>query len=153
MIIDCIQNVALYRGVDKRIQMALEYLAGKDFSGMAPGRYDLDGDNVFALVQQYETRPREKGLWEAHQRYIDVQFVASGVETMGYAPIRECTVTQPYSVEKDCALFSAKGDFLTARAGTFLVFFPGDVHMPCLSYESAVQVRKVVVKVKVPEFA
>ena len=151
MIIDCIRNAALYRGVDKGIQMALEYLAGKDFSGMALGRHDLDGDRVYALVQQYETRPREKGLWEAHQRYIDVQFVASGVEAMGYAPIGDCTVTQPYSVEKDCALFTSTGDFLTARAGTFLIFFPGDVHSPCLASGAPAQVRKVVVKVKVPE--
>jgi YhcH/YjgK/YiaL family protein len=100
-------------------------------------------------VQQYDTKSRDKGLWEAHRRYIDVQFVASGIETMGYAPIGNCTVTQEYSSEKDCALFSGKGDFLTAPAGTFLVFFPEDVHMPCLATEGSVPVRKVVVKVAV----
>ncbi|MEI7880473.1 MAG: YhcH/YjgK/YiaL family protein [bacterium] len=150
MIIDYIRNASLYQGIDQRIQLAFEYLAGKDFTGVAPGRYDIDGDNVFALVQQYQTKPREKGLWEAHQRYIDVQFVASGVEVMGYAPISQCTVTQPYSLEKDCGFFSGSGDFVTVRAGMFTVFFPEDVHMPCLISEAPVQVYKVVVKVKVP---
>ncbi len=149
MIIDGIKNAALYQGINPRIRTALEYLAKTDFSAMAPGRYEIDGSNIYALVQQYDTKPRDKGLWEAHRRYIDVQFVASGVETMGYAPIGNCAVTQEYSTEKDCALFSGKGDFLTAPAGTFLVFFPEDVHMPCLATEGAVPVRKVVVKVAV----
>lgn len=149
MIIDYSKNASLYQGIGPRIQLAFEYLADKDFAGMKPGRYDIDGDNVFALVQQYQTKPREKGLWEAHQRYIDVQFVASGVEVMGYAPLSQCTVTQPYSSEKDCGFFSGSGDFVTVRAGMFTVFFPENVHMPCLISEVPVQVCKVVVKVKV----
>lgn len=153
MIIDYIKNARLYKGIDPRIQRALDYLAGKDFSHILPGRYEVEGDVVYALVQQYETKPREKGVWEAHRRHIDVQFVASGVEVMGYAPIGHCRVTQPYSVEKDCELFSGKGDYVTAHAGMFVIFFPEDVHMPCLISESPSAVQKVVVKVRVPGVA
>jgi YhcH/YjgK/YiaL family protein len=149
MIIDGIKNAALYQGLNAGIRTALDYLAKTDFSAMAPGRYDIDGSNVYALVQQYETKPREKGLWEAHRRYIDVQFVAAGIEVMGYAPLGNCNVTQEYSSEKDCAFFSGNGDYVTARAGTFVIFFPEDVHMPCLVSDGPVTVRKVVVKVAV----
>jgi biofilm protein TabA len=149
MIIDHIQNGALYHGLGARIRTALEYLVKTDFAAMVPGRYDLDGDQVFALIQQYETRPREQGIWEAHRRYIDVQYVAAGFETLGYAPIGNLSVTQPYTVDKDCELFVGPGDFLTARAGTFIIFFPADGHMPCLAYDTPVPVRKVVVKVAV----
>ena len=147
MIIDSIKNATFYKGIGTRIRTALEYLAKTDFATMAPGRYDIDGNNVYALVQQYQTRPREKGVWEAHRRCIDVQYVAAGIETMGYAPIGNLTLTQAYSPENDCELFAGNGDFVTARAGTFAVFFPGDAHMPCLASEAPASVLKVVVKV------
>ncbi len=147
MIIDSIKNAALYKGTGARIQVALEYLAKTDFATMAPGRYDIDGNNVYALVQHYQTKPREKGLWEAHRRYLDVQYVAAGIESMGYAQIGSLTVTQPYSPEKDCELFAGTGDFVTARAGTFVIFFPEDGHMPCIASAEPAAVRKVVVKV------
>ena len=149
MIIDAIKNRTIYTGLGAGIRTALEYLAQTDFAGLAPGRFDLKGDSLYALVQQYETKPREKGLWEAHRRYIDVQYVAAGVETMGYAPVGTLTVSQAYATENDCVLFSGTGDFLTARAGTFVIFFPEDAHMPCLVKDMPGPVRKVVVKVAV----
>ncbi len=147
MIIDHMNNAALYHGVHQGIRKALAYLANTDVSHLPPGRHDIDGDKVYALAQQYETRPREKGVWEAHRRYIDVQLVATGSEIMGYAPIARLTVTQPYATEKDCMLLAGSGDFLTVRAGMFAVFFPGDAHMPCLACGESALVSKVVVKV------
>ena len=148
MIIDSLDNAALYQGLGSDIAKALDYLAANDFSTMAPGRYDIDGDTVYAMVQRYDTKLREKGVWEAHRRYIDVQYVASGIETMGYANIAGLTETQPYSEEKDYLLLAGKGDFVTASAGTFIIFFPHDAHMPCLAYEDPTPVLKVVVKVQ-----
>ncbi len=149
MIIDDIRNRAVYSGINKGIRTALEYLAKTDFTAMAPGRHDIEGDRMYALVQQYTTKPREQGRWEAHRRYIDVQYVVAGIETMGRSDLTRLTVTDPYSAGKDCVLLAGDGDFLTARAGTFIVFFPEDAHMPCLDSGAPAQVRKVVVKVAV----
>ncbi len=52
---------------------------------VALGRHDLDGDDLFALVQEYTTRAADECVWEAHRRYIDVQFVVTGAERMGVA--------------------------------------------------------------------
>lgn len=147
MIIDTLKNAGLYQALGVNIGKALDYLAATDFSAVEPGRYDLDGDNLFALVQRYDTKPHEKGVWEAHRRYIDVQYVASGIETMGYAHIDDLSETQAYSAEKDYLLLAGAGDFVTVRAGVFVVFFPQDAHMPCLTCKSASSVQKVVVKV------
>jgi len=149
MIIDHIKNASTYQGLTGGIRKALDYLAQTDFSALAPGRYEIEGDRVYALVQHYNTRLREKGLWEAHRRYIDVQFVSSGIESMGYAPLETMTVTQPYAADKDCVLFSGNGDFVTATSGTFVIFFPQDVHMPCLACGAPQPMLKVVVKVAV----
>lgn len=149
MMIDHISNASFYSGINPGIGRALEYLAQNDFAGLAPGRFDIDGDCLFALVQRYETKPPEQGVWEAHRRYIDVQFVAAGVERMGYAPIESLTVTQPYADDKDFELLAGNGDFVTVSIGMFTVFFPQDAHMPCLACGQPAPVVKVVVKVAV----
>jgi len=149
MILDQLENAAVYGGLGERFWMAFAYLAKTDFQVVAPGRYELDGDRVFALVQRYETKPREQGVWEAHRRYLDVQYVAAGLESLGYAPRGSLTVTQPYAAEKDVELLAGDGDFVTASAGRFAVFFPQDAHMPCLACGKPGQVIKVVVKVAV----
>lgn len=149
MMMDGIENAAAYAGVSPRIRAALDYLAKTDFAAMEPGRYAIDGDKVYAMVQCYETRPREKGKWEAHRRYIDVQYVVEGIEAMGYAPLDKLTVTQPYIEEKDCLFLAGEGSILKVPAKTFAVFFPQDAHMPCLAVAAPAPVRKVVVKVAV----
>ncbi|OPZ30925.1 MAG: Toxin-antitoxin biofilm protein TabA [Lentisphaerae bacterium ADurb.BinA184] len=149
MIIDALRNAAQYHGLGRGLRMALDYLAETDFSTVEPGRYELDGDRVYALVQRYDTKPRGTGVWEAHQHYIDVQYVADGAETMGYANVAGLTVTQPYLAGKDCVLLAGEGSFLAAPAGTFVVFFPEDAHMPCLADGKPQPVCKVVVKVAV----
>jgi YhcH/YjgK/YiaL family protein len=149
MILDHLENAAFYGGLGERFRMAFDYLARTNFADVAPGRHEIDGERVSALVQCYDTRPREQGVWEVHRRHIDVQYVAAGSECMGYAPLRSLAVTEPYAPEKDCELLAGNGDFLTASAGMFAVFFPGDAHMPCLACADPQPVTKVVVKVAV----
>ncbi len=119
----------------------------QDFTAMENGRYEINGDNVFALVQRYNSKPRDQGVWEAHRRYIDVQYIASGIESMGYAHIGNLKETQDYSAEKDVLLLDGQGDYFTARHDCFAVFYPEDAHMPGLAHENPTPVLKVVVKV------
>ena len=85
MIIDQIKNSSLYFGVNKGLTTAFHYLQNTDLSKIEPGRYEIDGSNVYALVQQYETKAKEKGRWEAHRRYMDVQYLVRGVELFGFS--------------------------------------------------------------------
>lgn len=150
MIIDTLENAKLYDGcLNGRIRTALEYLAGQDCAVLPVGRYDLDGNRIYALVQHYDTKPGTEGVWEAHRRYADVQFIAAGVEVLGCTPLGLLTPTQAYAQEKDVAFFAGSGDFFTLRAGAFAVFFPHDAHMPCRAAGVPAPVRKVVVKVAV----
>ncbi len=148
MIIDTIQNAAVYKNINAGIRTALEYLEATDFSALEPGRYAIDGDRIYASVDAYPTRRRATSGWEAHRRYIDVQYVVSGVEVMGIAPLDHLEVTVPYDNAQDAVRLVGDGDFVTVPAGTFAVFFPQDAHMPCLAAADAPgPVRKVVVKV------
>ncbi len=169
MIVDRVEHAPLYHCLGRRFAAALGYLRRTDFSTLAPGTYPIEDKAIFALVQEYETKPRDKGLWEAHRRYADIQCVIVGAEQMGYAPLHGMSLTQDYDPEKDFSLFKGDGQFLAFRPGTFAIFLPQDVHMPGQALDSGTgvparlkasktgedahptprKVRKVVIKVQV----
>ena len=149
MIVDQLENLKFYAGLPPRIVRALEFLRDTDLAALSLGRHELDGDWLFALVQEYATKPLEQCKWEAHRRYCDVQFVARGIERIGVANIDRMQVETPYDAEKDVSFFRGDGDFVTVPAGSFAIFAPPDVHMPCLAAGSPVSVLKIVLKAAV----
>ena len=149
MILDRIDHASAYFALNTSFRQTFDFLCGTDLPLMSPGRVELDGSRLFALVQHYETKPLEQGVWEAHRNYIDVQYVVSGREIMGYAPVMSLSSLQPYSADSDLATFEGEGVYFAAQAGTFAVFFPHDAHMPGLAEETPEPTIKVVVKIAV----
>ncbi|MBE7493824.1 MAG: YhcH/YjgK/YiaL family protein [Verrucomicrobiaceae bacterium] len=151
MILDTLDNSTRYESLNSRFAKAFAFLRTVDGT-QAPGRYDLDGDHCYALVQTYETKPVEKALFEAHRKYIDVQFIHSGRETILWAPLTAMREeTMAFSEEKDAALWKLTPDStpLHVSAGHFTILWPQDAHAPCVEWEKPEQVFKVVVKVAV----
>jgi YhcH/YjgK/YiaL family protein len=151
MIADKLKNAVLYSGISERLARALELLKDRDIINKEDGRYELDGDNLFCLVQKYETSPADKCNCEAHKKYIDVQFIASGEELIQYANINDLEVKESYDDTKDKILYkpSAKMSSAILTSGMFAVYFPEDAHLPCAQVSGPSNVHKVVVKVKV----
>ncbi len=149
MIIDSLKNAALYYGVNSGFRSAFEFLQQSDFEKMKPGRYEIDSDTVYAIVQHYETKPVEQGSWEAHRKYMDIQYVYYGRELMGYSCIDGMKISKEYNQNDDCLFLEGTGDFFKAEAGFFAVFAPEDAHMPCIAVTTPEKVKKVVVKVAV----
>lgn len=147
MIVDRLAHLDQYRGLAPRLVRALEFLRDTDLLALPLGRLDLDGDRLFALVQEYTTKDAGQGRWEAHQKYCDVQYVARGTERIGVRNIAFMEVEQPYDSERDVAFFQGEGDFITLPAGTFAIFAPQDVHLPCTIANQPELVRKIVLKV------
>ena len=149
MIVDKLSNAHLYSGLGERIKKAFAYLKETDFSKMELGKYEIDGDNIFALVNEYSTKDQSEGKLEAHKKYIDVQFVAKGNELMGYAPLENQKVIDEYNGQNDIIFFSGEKSFTQVNEGMFAIFFPTDVHLPGIKLNEKTYVKKVVVKVKV----
>lgn len=150
MISDSIKNRHIYSAISPQIKAGLDYLANTDFSVMEPGRYELDGSNVFALVQAYDSLPVEQGKWECHRKYIDIQYIAEGIEKIGFANIGKMKVSVEYNPEKDVAFLSGVGDYATLVKGEFGIFFPDDAHQPKVAPGNVpAPVKKVVIKIKV----
>jgi YhcH/YjgK/YiaL family protein len=103
---------------------------------------------VFALVQRYVTKPPAEGRWEAHRRYIDLQFVAAGQERIGYTHISRLTA-DPYDPERDLTWLSGPGDLVTVPGGSFMLLWPQDAHMPGISVDRPEPVTKMVIKIAV----
>ena len=110
------------------------------------------GDDVFAFVQKHSTKPVAERLYESHRKYIDVQFIYSGRETILWAPLPTMQeVTRPYEEEKDIGKWKLVADTtaLHLSSGHFAILFPQDAHAPCVQWDQPEQVYKVVMKVAV----
>lgn len=149
MVFDKIKNAKLYFPLGEKIQKALQYLTETNFSTIEPGKYEIDGENIFALVQEYNTKPLSAGKWEAHRKYIDIQYIASGREKIGVSEFEKVIIIEDYNEDKDYAFYKGDGNYLLVDEGYFTIFYPTDVHMPGLSINIPKQVKKIVVKVSV----
>ena len=150
MIIDKFKNIDLYSELSERISKAINFLQETDFSNFEPGRIEIDNDNIFALLSEYQTKNPGDCRLEAHRKYIDIQYIVSGSELIGYAPLNNQTVIEKYSEEKDVIFFEGKTSLMRLDAGMFAVFFPDDLHKPCIqTTEISETVQKIVVKIAV----
>lgn len=150
MITDLLEQWRRYTSLSPRFAAAFEFL--EELPGNQPdGRFEIDGDHCFALVQSYTTKPSAQAMFEAHRRYIDIQFIQAGRETILWSPLAALTqVTQPYAAEKDVSFFANPPQWtpINLCAGQFAIFFPEDGHAPGIEYGGLVEVRKTVIKIR-----
>jgi YhcH/YjgK/YiaL family protein len=149
VILDQLDHAEMYHRLGSRYAAAFEYLRATDFAALEDGRHDVRGDEIFAIVASYQTKPHENGLWEAHRRYVDIHCMIKGAERVGVSPISAMHVDVPYDAQKDAELFTGEGQFIVIAPGDFALLMPQDVHMPGLVLAEPMQVRKVVMKVLV----
>ena len=133
------------------IRTALDYLKSHDFTKMEAGVYEIQGNEIYAQVFDAETAPAEAKRPEIHEKFIDVQFLASGRERLGFAPDTGNYEVDERLDEKDLIFYKAveTESFVEAVPGCYSIFFPSDVHRPAVAAGEPMQVRKVVVKVSV----
>jgi len=115
-----------------------------------PGIYSLRGDQMFANVHGYETKPRAECRYESHQRFIDLQYCLKGGEIIEWHPTDLLLPTRAYDSEKDVVHYSAPSYShvqLRMAPSCFCIFFPSDGHMPKARNESDRCVEKLVIKI------
>jgi len=150
MILDTLDSAPTYHVLGGRFAKSFAWLAA--FKPDTPdGRYDIEGDDAFALVQSYATSPAAERKYESHRTYADIQYIASGTEVIYHAPVGVLKPTTDYDALKDCRFYAnpAAETALHLPAGSFAIFFPPDGHKPCCISGTSGQIKKVVVKVRV----
>src|SRR5690606_24205930 len=88
----------------------LEKISASDFSALGDGevrRVAIDADRVFAMIQTYTTSADRMPKFEGHRRYLDIQFIFSGRESMLVASRRDCQSKVDYDPDSDVEFFHA----------------------------------------------
>lgn len=149
MIVDKIENAKMYSPLHSKFELAFDYLRNTDFSNVTPGRHEVDGDEVFAMVNEYETKEIDEATrLEAHREYIDIQYMFSGVETLGITTKFDQEPTKEYDLKNDYLLYHEDFNSICLEQGMFSILFPDDLHVPGLLHLKSQRVKKVVVKVR-----
>lgn len=152
MIIDTIDNIGQYFSLGGRIRKALEAVKNTNFAKLEPGRYELDGKELFFELSNYETKNQEECFFEAHKEYVDIQLVVDGEEMMGFASLGECLSEHSgYNSIKDVVFYEKPVAYskIAFKTNMFAIIWPSDAHMPCVELGAKEQVCKVVFKVRV----
>lgn len=156
MIFDDMNNISAYFDELPLLKRVEEFVKRFAEEKLPDGTYEIDGKRVFAMIQSYRTKPQTPDMmFEAHKKYIDVQYIVSGIEKIRWAKLDKVDlVEERYSKGNDIAFYEGDAalDFVLTK-NTFLLLYPSDAHLPGLSSEKDVNVRKIVFKVMVEKEA
>jgi biofilm protein TabA len=150
MILDRVENTRLYAPLHKGFAKAFAVLADPALAGKADGRYEIDGNDVYYIVQHYMTKPVDPNKLESHRKYVDIQVVLAGEELLGYAPTAGLDVVTPYDEAKDIMFYRVPAAMTQVKLepGLFCLLYPHDAHLPCCQITRPAPVHKVVFKIK-----
>ena len=139
-----------YKAYPEIIRKMIEYLKANDFVNMEPGVYELQGKDLYAQVFDAETGSIEEKKPESHKDYLDIQFLVSGEEKLGFTPYSEKYEVEEYIKERDLIFYKnvENEGFVHAVPGCISVFFPCDIHRPAVAANNPMTIRKVVIKIR-----
>jgi YhcH/YjgK/YiaL family protein len=154
MILDSLRNSELYSSINPGFAKAFELLKEPAIRDAEVGKQVFIPGSLFMSVEEYDGKNRTEGLWEAHRKFIDIQFVVKGIELMGRRDVSSLRSLGGYDEERDIEFFGGDdpGDFFKTPEGSFAVFFPHDAHMPSLKADDNGQsIKKIVFKIAIPK--
>jgi len=133
----------------KGFEAAFEFLDKKTLADVPVGKHAIEGEQIYALVQKLPSRAAETAQFESHRKYIDVHYVVSGQETSGFSPAADLKLAVPYDESKDVMLYNVPQQYtkIEVRPGQFVVYRPGQAHLPNCHLQGPHDLHKVVIKV------
>lgn len=135
--------------MEKKLEKALEIIENLDWETVECGTYTVD-DDIFYMVQEYETKHPQEACYEAHEKYVDIQYIIKGEERMEFADATKLKVGEAYNAEKDVVFFEEPKviDAFIVSAGDYRIFYPEDAHRPGLCVGEPSKVKKILAKVR-----
>ena len=150
MIYDDLKYIARYKGIHPNIDQAIDMILNYSFD-MAEGRIPLDGEDLFANVNQYTPKQLSEAAYEVHKQYADIQIMLEGEELIYGAPVKDLQCIQPYNRKKDIGFYEGEAtEVYVLKRGNFVLCMPGDAHMAGVEH-GVYDLKKIVFKVKVGE--
>ena len=146
MVIDTIDNLGKYVGMNPLFADVVEFLKGNNLSTMEEGKHPIQGKNLFVNITTAKGRTKEQAVLETHIEMIDIQIPLDTEETYGYTPLFDLPDYE-YNAEKDITKYgdTPAQTYVTCKPGQMAIFFPQDGHAPCISEKD---IKKAIFKVK-----
>ena len=152
MIVDKIENADQYFGLSASIDRGLQFLKETPLVQKKDGRYEIEGNELFYVIYTYTSKPSEECKFEVHEKHIDIQYMLSGCEVMGYAPQSTLTIIKkPYDDVMDVALYYTPNSYseIIFSEGMFILLYPDEGHMFKCQFDKPLTVRRALVKILV----
>ncbi|MBM3129123.1 MAG: DUF386 domain-containing protein [Chloroflexi bacterium] len=153
MIVTTLEHLGKQIAMNARFERAIEFLRREGWRGQPDGKIEIDGEQVYALAQSYETkRVTDQVDFEGHYQYIDIQQVIEGQEIIYWTNAAPMIRTIPYDPAKDIWFSTAPVNDATRivlSRNCLAVFFPEDAHATRLAVDQPSPIKKVIIKVAV----
>lgn len=151
MIIDSISNLRHYIGIEEYTQKIQEFIARYEEEQLEDGRYEICGEQLFALVQTFTTKPCEEQRMESHKNYIDLQYVHQGKEAMYWDLVDRLEVEEDRTPDQDIVFYKKSTPFtrVVVEEKMFAYFLTHDAHRPGCQVDGPNEVTKIVFKIKI----
>lgn len=147
MILDKIENLALYGNLLPGIDKVMEFLASHDLEQLPFGHYEIEGADIFVNIDNAHGRSLSDARLESHNRMADIQLIFGNTEQIGWSPRSELKEV-PYDEMADFSLYDeTPQQLLTLKPGQFMLFLPQDGHAPLIS--ACPSYRKAIFKLRV----
>lgn len=150
MIYDELKNIKTYKGINKNLDKAIDFIAEKKYLNANFGKNIMEKDTIYFDYPEKVTTRENIGLeFEYHKKYMDIHIVLEGKEIIAYTPFENCIESKSYSIEKDIAFVKGEtqADFLL-NGKNFLLLFPNEPHLPLLKTDKVKEIKKIVFKIE-----
>jgi len=146
MIVDDLKNFETYVKINEKFKTVSDFMKNNDLKNMKSGSYDIVNRDIYVNIDEYETKT--DSIPEAHRNYIDIQIVLKGHEKIGYADFSKVKTEIEYNSDRDIEFLKADCEYLKAYDGRFFIFFPQDIHHPCITDNEVSKIKKAIFKIK-----
>ena len=130
MIFDDLKNISFYKGIHPNLDKAIDYLYEHRKDSFELGKYEIDGDKVFLVVQENVLNKEENDRFEHHKNYADLHLLVEGHEYSSYGSrVKDEAVA--FDEASDIGFVHCHEQYpLLLGYHNFAVFFPGEPHQP-----------------------
>lgn len=133
-----------------KIEYAIDYIKKLDLKLIENGKYVVN-DDFFYLVQEYHTKKSKDVKFEAHKKYVDIQFLVAGQERIEVTAAAFMEIEVPYDSQNDVVFFKEPryAGYVDIKANCYTVFYPKDAHKPGIDLEQTQSIKKIIGKVRI----
>ena len=149
MVFGNIRDLKDYGYLEAEVLKCFEYAKNHDLLSYEKGSHEIEGDNLFVNIVEYETTTPENRFWEAHKKYLDLHFMLKGPEQIDVNFIDN--MEQKEFVDKDdfLPLEGEANSHVVLTEGDFLLCYPKDAHRTAVQVNTPAVIKEAIFKIKI----